>query len=194
MGNLKGLESKDYLDAYIPDVKYQANQRGRTTDEDSPFHTKNFTYNPKKDVFLCPNHKELVFSYQTVDNKGNKLCIYHCQECLACEYFGRCTKSPKGRKIKVYDNIHLIRDMRQKLDAITGKKIYSKRKIIVEPAFGNIKHNLGFKEFLLRGLKKIKAEFILVAIVHNMLKIARFVRERLFHRLSRMEMLPLPAT
>jgi len=194
MGNLKGLEPKEYIDAYIPDVKYQAQLRDRRTDEDSPFHSKNFTYNPKKDIFLCPNRKELTFWYRTIDDKGNNLSIYRCQNCLACKYFGRCTKSPKGRKIKVYDDIGLIRHMRQKLDTTAGKRIYSKRKTIVEPVFGNIKHNLHFREFLLRGLKKVKAEFTLIAIIHNILKIAKFIKERLFFKLPRRELIPLPAT
>ncbi len=194
MKNLKALESKEHIDAYIPDVKYQASQRGRRTDEDSPFHAKNFTYNPKKGVFLCPNHKELVFSYRTVDDRENNLSVYRCQECLACKYFGRCTKSPQGRKIKVYDYIHLIRQMRQKLDTALGKRIYSRRKTIVEPALGNIKHNLGFRQFLLRGLTKVRAEFTLIAIVHNIKKIAKFLKKLLLFKLPKEDLIPLPVT
>jgi len=80
--------------------------------------------------------------------------------------------------------------MRQKLDSAEGKRIYSKRKIIIEPVFGNIKHNLRFREFLLRGLKKVKAEFILVAIVHNIRKIAKFLKKLLFSKLPRSELAP----
>jgi transposase len=193
MKNLKELESKGNIDTYIPDGKYQAQQRGNRTDEDSPFHTKNFTYNPKKDVFLCSDHKELIFAHRTVDDKGNRLSVYRCRSCQNCKYFGKCTKSPKGRKIKIYDDIHLIRQMRQKLDTAEGKRIYSKRKAIVEPPIGNIKHNLAFREFLLRGLKKVKAEFTLMAIVHNIKKIAKFLRKLLLFKLPRENLIPLPA-
>lgn len=194
MKNLKSLESKDYIDAYIPDGKYQAQQRGNRTDEDSPFHPKHFTYNAKKDIFICPNHKKLIFSHRTTDDKGNRLSLYRCKECRSCKYFGRCTKSPHGRYIKVYDDIHLIRDMRKKLDTPDGKVIYAKRKAIVEPALGNIKQNFGFRQFLLRGLKKVKAEFSLVAIAHNIKKIAKFLRESLFFKLPKTRLIPLPAT
>ena len=194
MTNLEELKSKQNIDAYIPDVKYQAKQRGKKTDEDSPFHKQHFIYNQDKDVYLCPNHKELTFSYRTVDDRGNNLSVYRCKECFSCKYFGRCTKSPKGRAIKVYDNEHLIYNMRQKLKTADGKSIYDKRKTIVEPVFGNIKHNLRFREFLLRGLKKVKAEFTLVAIVHNILKIAKFLRRYLFLKLPKVELIPLPAT
>ncbi len=84
--------------------------------------------------------------------------------------------------------------MRQKLDSDEGKRIYSKRKIIIEPVFGNIKHNLRFREFLLRGLKKVKAEFALIAIVHNIQKIAKFLKKLLFPKLPRSELAPVLAT
>ena len=52
-----------------------------------------------------------------------------------------------------------------------GKEVYNLRKITVEPVIGNIKANLGFREFLLRGLEKVKIEFNLVCIAHNLQKI-----------------------
>ena len=67
--------------------------------------------------------------------------------------------------------------MRKKLSTPEGKQIYSKRMITVEPVFGNLSQNLGFREFLLRGLEKVKGEFSLMCSAHNLLKIARFLRE-----------------
>lgn len=193
MESLKKLESKEYIDAYIPDVKYQAAQHGRITDEDSPFHRKHFTYNPGKDVYICPNHKELTFRRRRKDERSYAS-IYSCSECPSCRYFGTCTKSPKGRQIRAYDNLGYIYKMRRKLNTTDGKAIYSRRKTIVEPVFGNIKHNLRFREFLLRGLKKVKAEFLLMAIVHNVLKIAKFLRKPSLFKLPREDLIALPAT
>jgi len=189
--NLKELESKIYIDAYIPDVKYQAQQRGNLTDEDSPFHKKHFVYNSEKDAYLCPNHRELTFGYRYIDERGRKLSRYSCHQCQDCKYLSRCTKSPKGRTIKVFDNVNLIYAMRQKLNTAHGKRIYSKRKVIPEPVFGNIKHNLRFREFLLRGLKKVRAEFTLMAIVHNIKKIAKYLRKLLLFKLPREDLIPL---
>ncbi len=84
--------------------------------------------------------------------------------------------------------------MRHKLNTADGKAIYSRRKTIVEPVFGNIKHNLKFREFLLRGLKKVRAEFTLMAIVHNILKIAKFLKKLLLFKLPREDLIPLPVT
>ena len=52
--------------------------------------------------------------------------------------------------------------MRDKMETDEAKKVYSLRKITVEPVYGNIKQNLGFREFLLRGQEKVKIEFNLV--------------------------------
>jgi len=54
-----------------------------------------------------------------------------------------------------------------------SKEVYRLRKCTVEPVIGNIKQNLGFREFLLRGLDKVKIEVNLVSIAHNLGKIWR---------------------
>jgi transposase len=61
--------------------------------------------------------------------------------------------------------------MRDKMETSEAKKVYSLRKITVEPVYGNIKQNLGFREFLLRGKEKVKIEFNLACIAHNLKKI-----------------------
>ena len=61
--------------------------------------------------------------------------------------------------------------MREKINTEEGKTIYGKRKCIVEPVFGQIKTRGGFSQFLLRGLEKIRLEWKISAIAHNLLKI-----------------------
>jgi len=194
MGSLKEIEEKGYLDAYIPDVKYQASIHGRRTDEDSAFHKKYFIYNQEKDVYICPEHKELTFSHRKEDRGYRPGSVYLCRECNSCRHFGLCTRSPKGREIRVYDNVEYVYRMRQKLSTNEAKRIYRRRMTIIEPVIGNIKHNLRFREFLLRGLKKVKAEFTLIAIVHNIQKIAKFLKKLLFSKLPRGELAPVLAT
>ena len=52
-----------------------------------------------------------------------------------------------------------------------AKKIFGQRKQVVEPAIGNYKENLGFREFLTRGLKSVRNEFNLVCTAANLRKI-----------------------
>lgn len=60
-----------------------------------------------------------------------------------------------------------------------GRIEYKKRMHTVEPVFGNIKHNLGYRYFLLRGLDKIKGEFNLMCIAHNIKKIYSFIIKKM---------------
>ena len=57
----------------------------------------------------------------------------------------------------------------------TGKALYAARKHIVEPVFGQIKSARGIRRFLLRGLEKVSAEWQLICLTHNLLKIWRRV-------------------
>jgi transposase len=61
--------------------------------------------------------------------------------------------------------------MRRKLQTKIGRAVYAARKGIVEPVFGQIKQVRGFRQFLLRGLEKVRAEWALVCLTHNILKI-----------------------
>jgi transposase len=64
-------------------------------------------------------------------------------------------------------------EMRAKLRAAPGKALYAARKQIVEPVFGMIKSARGIRKFLLRGLEKVSAEWQLICLTHNLLKIWR---------------------
>lgn len=63
--------------------------------------------------------------------------------------------------------------MRRKLQTKVGAAIYSKRKAVVEPVFGQIKQARGFRQFLLRGLEKVQAEWAMICLTHNILKLHR---------------------
>lgn len=63
--------------------------------------------------------------------------------------------------------------MAHKLRAAAGKLLYAARKHIVEPVFGQIKAARGIRAFLLRGLEKVAAEWQLICLTHNLLKIWR---------------------
>ena len=64
--------------------------------------------------------------------------------------------------------------MRAKLRTTRGRAVYGLRKGVVEPVFGQIKGVRGFRRFSLRGLEKIKGEWCLVCLTHNLLKLWRY--------------------
>src|SRR6202521_2152426 len=63
--------------------------------------------------------------------------------------------------------------MLRNLQTKKGAAIYSTRKTVVEPVFGQIKEARGFRRFLLRGLKKVQGEWAIVCLTHNILKLHR---------------------
>jgi transposase len=64
--------------------------------------------------------------------------------------------------------------MAAKVRTPEGKALYARRKVIVEPVFGQIKEARGFRRFLLRGLATIRGEWRLVCLTHNLLKMWRY--------------------
>jgi hypothetical protein len=64
--------------------------------------------------------------------------------------------------------------MAAKVRTPEGRAVYARRKVIVEPVFGQIKEVRGFRRFLLRGLKKMCGEWSLVCLTHNLLKLWRY--------------------
>lgn len=67
----------------------------------------------------------------------------------------------------------LTRAMRDKLKRAGWRTRYRLRKQVVEPVFGQIKQARGFRQFLLRGIDKVKAEWALICTAHNLTKLAR---------------------
>ncbi|MNT97128.1 hypothetical protein D3C72_2393800 [compost metagenome] len=63
--------------------------------------------------------------------------------------------------------------MRDKLATDEGKDVYRMRKAIAEPVFGQAKEVRGFRRFLFRGIEKVQAEWRLICLGHNLLKLFR---------------------
>jgi transposase len=80
---------------------------------------------------------------------------------------GPCPRGPLPKTATSVDR------MSRKLHAKRGAAVYAARKAIVEPVIGQIKHARGFRQFLLRGIEKVRGEWSLVCTTHNMLKLYR---------------------
>ncbi|MEW6349681.1 MAG: transposase [Thermodesulfobacteriota bacterium] len=80
--------------------------------------------------------------------------------------------APRGRIPK---DISVMDRMRRKFKTKQGKKMYSKRKESVEPVFGQVKDARGIRSFLFRGLETVKAEWNLICMTHNVLKLWRYI-------------------
>jgi Transposase DDE domain len=141
------------------------------------FLAENFPYDRDKDEFICPAHQRLQFQYTSRYTSDNGYVtnrrIYECQACSQCPLKPECTRAKGNRKIRIsFRLLEYRRQARANLTSEKGQRLRATRSTEVEPVFGIIKHNMGFRRFHLRGLEKVKTEWGLVSIAHNMKKLA----------------------
>jgi len=80
-------------------------------------------------------------------------------------------QGPEPGPLPVDDDVSAT--MRAKLQTVAGHAVYALRKAIVEPVFGQIKAARNFRRFAFRGQGKVEAEWLLICLTHNLLKLFR---------------------
>lgn len=142
-----------------------------------PFLSANFYYNEETDGMYCPmgqRMERLSDVKRTTDNGFvQTISRYRARNCKGCPLRCRCHRSRSERIVQVNHRLRKIKEReREKLLSEEGLKYRSQRLQDVEAVFGNLKNNKRFKRFHLRGLKKVEIEFGLLAIAHNLAKVA----------------------
>ena len=98
--------------------------------------------------------------------------------CWGCSFKNICSaKKSNIPTIYTDDKGIILATMKEKMKKDSSKEIYAKRKIIVEPVFGQIKTG-GFRRFSLRGFEKAGGEFSLVCAVLNFKKIVNMIKDQ----------------
>ena len=149
--------------------------------EPKKFAKANFTYDEEKNQYVCPEGKILTNRGKYMHSQYQReITIYSADfnDCQVCPNRQTCCKSQKKRVIHALPENAMFHRIRNKLETEEGKTIYAVRKKTVERSFGDIKHNKGFRRFLLRGLEKVKIEFNLVSIAHNLVMINNIMNKR----------------
>jgi transposase len=89
---------------------------------------------------------------------------------------GSASAKADGDVVEREETASLLEQMKQKLKTVAGRDLYRMRKAIVEPVFGQIKEQRRMRRFLLRGLPNVRAEWKLICLTHNLLKLFRYGR------------------
>ncbi len=164
--NLQYLE-KEGVDGYIPDCEQASKMKGKQI-VDTPYAKERFRYDEEHDCFFCPEGKMLIHQGEYM-HKGKLLVAYYGAPCGSCPVRSACTGKNTGWRVITSNGFEgERRRMKAKMQSEQGKKEYKKRGETVEWPFGNIKQNLGFREFLTRGLLNVKTEHNLVCAAHNL--------------------------
>ena len=99
---------------------------------------------------------------------------YQSQNCQGCPLRGLCHKAKDNRIIERNFNLmRLKKKAKENLTSEIGIAHRKRRCWEVEAVFGNIKQNMNFKRFMLRGLGKVSVEANLIALAHNLKKFAK---------------------
>jgi len=135
----------------------------------------NLYYDPKQDCFYCPMGQKMT----NIGNRVRKTSTgyeqtytrYQAQNCRGCPLRGACHKQQGNRIIDVNHNLRKHKEKaRELLMSEKGLGKRSQRPADVEATFGILKHNNGFRRFMLRGSDKVMIETGLIAIAHNIKK------------------------
>jgi transposase len=148
------------LNIYVPD-----NQPGRSKE--------GFEYDHERDEYVCPCGERLSF-YNIRERKGRIYRVYR-RSCALCQMREPCCgASSRVKELWRRMNGELQEKMSAKMQTDEARQVYSLRKQIVEPVFGDIKENKKLRRFLLRGVVGAETEYLLGCIAHNIGKITSF--------------------
>lgn len=163
----------------IPYVKYNTfhYEQKRKVSIKRRYRPENFTYLADEDQYECPEGKRLVYreTKERVTDNGYRSYrrVYEGTMCESCSVKSECTKAKMRRTLYISPKlIQMKEEVREHLNSPRGKAMRSARPIEVEAVFGRLKHNWSFRRFMMRGLEKVKTEWGILCIAHNIAKVA----------------------
>jgi hypothetical protein len=165
--------AENFIRAYVKDAYFDKDQKG--VDSKHPFVAEKLFYNEEQDCYHCPMGQPMTRMgiRRRTDREGlvqNYTC-YQAINCEGCPVRGMCHKASGNRVIEVNHQLRRLKSQaRALLLSEEGIKHRKKRPCDVEPVFGNIKYNKGFKRFMLKGCEKVEIEAGLLSIAHNLKK------------------------
>ncbi|HKL87159.1 MAG TPA: IS1182 family transposase [Treponemataceae bacterium] len=165
-------------------IKPQNYERSKTKKYKSNMALReNMKYDAELDEYTCQNGKKLqaVYVGQRKSKSGfeSEVTYYTCEGCEGCPYKKKCTRSKGNRMLQVSKKF--IEQRKRSLERITSEKgvlLRINRSIQSEGAFGVIKQDYGFRQFLLRGNKKVLTEILLVAMGYNINKLHSKIQQK----------------
>jgi len=165
--------AEHYVKAFVKDNYFDKDQHDKG--KKNPFSADKLYYDEETDCYYCPMGQPMkrIRSSVKINNDGFRqtYVYYQAQNCQGCPLRGMCHKRNGDRIIEVNHQLRLLKaQARALLLSEEGIKHRKKRCYDVEPVFGNIKYNKGFKRFMLAGCDKVEIEVGLLSIAHNLKK------------------------
>jgi len=157
--------------AYIPDAATTKELHGKAKDI-SKFSNDNFKLDFKKNQAICPAGHRLKFVRKYEDKRSNSWAnIYRGDKCNNCKFREECIGKKNKHLYKEIKINPLMRKVRLRFKTKSGLKKYNQRFHKGEVAQGHIFHNLGYREFKMRGKEPCENEVNLFSTAYNLKKI-----------------------
>ena len=136
------------------------------------YYASRFRYDRERDRYVCPEGQAIVYVYSS-QRGGRERRVYRGQACAGCPARPDCTTNPRGRTIERMPWAEAVEEHRQRMATDVAKERMRRRRTLIEPAFGTLKERLGLRQFLLRSLDGVRAEWLLAGSAYNLLKLYR---------------------
>ena len=135
-----------------------------------------FVYDAAKDCYWCPAGRALIFEQlktkQRAAGEASEYRVYKCPSCAGCGLAGACLVGNTKRRTVSHDQHEQVRRAAAaRLKTETGRTTYAKRAHLAETPNGVIKEVMGLRRFLLRGLDKVRTEWLWACTAFNMRKL-----------------------
>lgn len=169
MGYFDGAEVKECLAAGI--TPYVAKPDTSANKKRGLFTKDQFAYDRECDHYRCPQGEDLTYRFDAVES-GRHIRYYATPKCRDCPVRRQCTRGQerrKGRRITRWIDEHLLEEMVERVRA--KPELMKRRKELVEHPFGTMKRGMNQGYFLLRGLKKVRAEMSLTVLSYNVKRV-----------------------
>jgi transposase len=135
-----------------------------------------FAYDAVRNVWLCPANKVLTQQQTPPGAMGRPKQDYYeaaAADCADCPLRKQCLQPGEEQRLLLVRNRRTTGGMRFKLRQASARRRYARRKVIVEPIFGQLKEDRGLTTLCLRGLTLAKGEWLLACLAHNLGKLLR---------------------
>jgi hypothetical protein len=137
-----------------------------------------FVYDAEKDQYHCPQGKGMPFEKSKPCQRGSVRVtrrVYRCRSCTDCPLAWACLspQSKAGRTVTRDGYEEVRKRTAARMSSESARKLYNQRPRIAETTFGIIKSIMGVRQFLLRGLEKVRIEWRWAATAFNLGKLVR---------------------
>ena len=197
--NLAGLEERDVV-AYMPQFNRpdQTNNPANREDPTEPvpseawdqlprdaqskkLHRSAFVFDEKANCYYCPMGRKLDYIGRNIKprKRGNaEYQAYRCADCSGCELSDQCLNGKKLPRTVYREQHEELREaMDERMATPAGKALYRRRNWIAETPFAIIKAIMNLRQFLSRGVDKVRTEWLWTCTGFNLAKLVRRIAE-----------------